>query len=315
MTAGDSLSPAAGCSDGTGAALEYLAYGVIALLALAVCRAIAGSISRRIYGLALQGARVAVLCSGSARLAQSAADLLTSRGAKVAIIDMESHGTWEEATIIDLEGGSAAAGFALVCIAPGGAKGSLGNTLDAARQLSLATEALLRRGTVRRLLLVLGRAAVCPLGGRGAAELELCAAHRMLQGLCEALGAGAACASPGAAAGTPAPSVQELVLAHTELPAEEENESESGSSSSSSSSSSRRRGRDSLSLSPKRAAAAVAGVLASGVTRACRPASLGLLLSLRRAGAARLARWLLGYLVPAGGAGGAGAGGAKDKAE
>ena len=301
MTAGDSLSPAAGCSDGTGAALEYLAYGVIALLALAVCRAIAGSISRRIYGLALQGARVAVLCSGSARLAQSAADLLTSRGAKVAIIDMESHGTWEEATIIDLEGGSAAAGFALVCIAPGGAKGSLGNTLDAARQLSLATEALLRRGTVRRLLLVLGRAAVCPLGGRGAAELELCAAHRMLQGLCEALGAGAACASPGAAAGTPAPSVQELVLAHTELPAEEENESESG--------------RDSLSLSPKRAAAAVAGVLASGVTRACRPASLGLLLSLRRAGAARLARWLLGYLVPAGGAGGAGAGGAKDKAE
>jgi hypothetical protein len=304
MTGGDdsSLSPAAGCSDGTGAVLEYLAYGVVALLALAVCRAIAGSISRRIYGLTLRGARVAVLCSGSARLAQSAAGLLTSRGAKVAIIDLEDAPSFEEAAIIDLEGGSTA-GFALVCIAPGGSKGSLGNTLDAARRLSLAAETLLRRGTVRRLLLVLSRAAVCPLGGRGAAELELCAAHRMLQGLGEALGAGAC--PGGAAVGTPAPSVQELVLAHTELPAEEESDDACSSSR-------RRRGGDSLSLSPKRAAAAVAGVLASGVTRACRPASLGLLLSLRRAGAPRLARWLLGFLLPAAGAGGAGA---KDKSE
>ena len=283
---GESLSPTVGCSDGTGAALEYLAYGLIALLALAVCRAIAGSVSRRIYGLTLRGARVVVLFSGGNRLdrptctptlAQSVSDLLTSRGAKVAVLNVDAATAGDEAVIIDLERGSA--GLALVCIAPG-SKGVFRNTLEAARRLSLATEALLRRGTVHRLLLVLGRAAVCPLGGRGAAELELCAAHRMLQGLCEALGAGAG----GAAAG-PAPSVQELVLARTELPGESFDNCSVGEP-----------------LSPKRAAAAVAGVLASGVTRACRPSSLGVLLSLYRAGAPRLARWLLGYLVSAGGA-------------
>ena len=75
-----------GCSDSTGAALEYAAYGVLALMLLALASVATRAMRRQLFGLRVRGASILVLCTSADEELRAFLRQLSARRARAVVV-------------------------------------------------------------------------------------------------------------------------------------------------------------------------------------------------------------------------------------